>query len=201
MLNQDDVNNSQFGSLDSLINAICLLDAQYVRPMPYEIVPFRPKIPFNQPRPKTLTVRERLASVSSLDSLGSLETIEYRPQVELTRPKIPRKRIGREQTKALQTLFDDGIHFPNRETRIHLSRELGLSVRTIQVWFQNRRQAVKNNARAAAAMQSPSNGGCNEKEKERKSQLMEKMSIRWMKPVVFTSTLGSHATPSRLAKS
>lgn len=54
-----------------------------------------------------------------------------------------RKRIGRFQILELQRLFDSGVRFPDKELRARLSERLKLSPRTVQVWFQNRRQNHK----------------------------------------------------------
>lgn len=117
---------------------------------------------------------ERLHSVSSVTSLSSFSGHESpidSPSLPITTIrscKVQRKRISPEQTNVLQGLFESGIHFPNREMRDRLSNELDLSPRTIQVWFQNRRQAARNKARG---MERPPPG--------------HKLSIRWMKPCVF----------------
>lgn len=54
-----------------------------------------------------------------------------------------RKRIGGWQVAVLQAIFARGVHFPDRQLRMQLSSQLQLSSRTIQVWFQNQRQAHK----------------------------------------------------------
>ena len=54
-----------------------------------------------------------------------------------------RKRIGLNQLQELQALFDSGIRFPDKSFREKLGEKLGLSGRTIQIWFQNRRQNMK----------------------------------------------------------
>lgn len=64
---------------------------------------------------------------------------------ELKSPRKPlRKRIGRAQIICLQELFENGIKMPDKELREQLGEKLGLTPRTIQVWFQNRRQNKKN---------------------------------------------------------
>lgn len=54
-----------------------------------------------------------------------------------------RKRIGSLQLAELQALFNSGIRFPDKNLREKLGEQLGLTPRTIQVWFQNRRQNSK----------------------------------------------------------
>lgn len=56
-----------------------------------------------------------------------------------------RKRIGEHQAKALRAIFESVTQFPNRYLRENLAESLGLTPRTIQVWFQNRRQNLKCN--------------------------------------------------------
>lgn len=138
---------------------------------------------------------KRIASVSSLTSMDSLATEpsprcsplpchqllvmetplgtyeqQQHHQPPLPRAKAPRKRISQEQTDALQSLFDGGVHFPTRELRERLARQLALTCRTVQVWFQNRRQAARNRQRGD---DRPLPG--------------QKLAIRWMKPIVFNA--------------
>jgi 2-keto-4-pentenoate hydratase len=54
-----------------------------------------------------------------------------------------RKRIGSLQIAELQALFDSGIRFPDKQLRERMGEKMGLTPRTIQVWFQNRRQNSK----------------------------------------------------------
>ena len=54
-----------------------------------------------------------------------------------------RKRIGGFQIIELQEIFNSGIRFPDKNLRESLGEKLGLTPRTIQVWFQNRRQNSK----------------------------------------------------------
>lgn len=54
-----------------------------------------------------------------------------------------RKRIGRVQLIQLEEIFESGTKMPDKDLRDKLSEKLGLTSRTIQVWFQNRRQNIK----------------------------------------------------------
>lgn len=56
--------------------------------------------------------------------------------------KPKRKRISPEQLKVLNSVFQT-TYFPSTQLRISLGLQLKLSPRTIQIWFQNRRQAYK----------------------------------------------------------
>lgn len=152
-----------FGYLSCLIDAVNAIDSPDSRSA-------------TAPEPR----QERLVSVSSVVSLCSLAPpsppqSSSPPPISLShslypmpRTKVPRKRISTEQTATLQMLFDTGVHFPTREIRERLARQLNLKTRTIQVWFQNRRQAARNRARG---VERPPSG--------------QKLAIRWMKPVVF----------------
>lgn len=100
------------------------------------------------------------------EGLGGDGYVDSAPRV-----KIPRKRISMEQTEVLQTLFESGVHFPTREIREKLSKQLSLSARTIQVWFQNRRQAARNKIKGIE-----------------KASPNKKLAIRWMKPVIFQTS-------------
>lgn len=63
---------------------------------------------------------------------------------ERSSSKNTRKRIDPDSVKILMELFESGVHFPSREQREGLAKRLSLPSRTIQIWFQNKRQAYKN---------------------------------------------------------
>ncbi|KAI8639343.1 hypothetical protein BD408DRAFT_421624 [Parasitella parasitica] len=56
--------------------------------------------------------------------------------------KIKRRRATVLQTQALQKVFDKTA-FPSTGLRENLARHLGMSPRTVQIWFQNKRQAAR----------------------------------------------------------
>ncbi|KAL3072661.1 hypothetical protein niasHS_017635 [Heterodera schachtii] len=57
-------------------------------------------------------------------------------------PKRPRTILNAPQRKAFKIAFDKGPK-PSRKVREQLARETGLSVRVVQVWFQNQRAKMK----------------------------------------------------------
>jgi hypothetical protein len=57
-----------------------------------------------------------------------------------TRPNMSKRTsISKQQTSILNEYYLVN-HYPNQEEKLKLSRMLNLSERTIQIWFQNRRQ-------------------------------------------------------------
>lgn len=58
-------------------------------------------------------------------------------------PKLKRKRLNSHQLFALETVFEETC-FPSTDLRNRLGLHLGLSPRTIQIWFQNKRQSSRN---------------------------------------------------------
>ncbi|KAG2193236.1 hypothetical protein INT46_004812 [Mucor plumbeus] len=56
--------------------------------------------------------------------------------------KIKRRRATVLQTQELQKVFEKTA-FPSTGLRENLARHLGMSPRTVQIWFQNKRQAAR----------------------------------------------------------
>ncbi|KAJ2156053.1 Short stature homeobox protein 2, partial [Coemansia sp. RSA 552] len=56
--------------------------------------------------------------------------------------KGKRKRASPQQLEVLNEVFAS-TSFPSTETRQRLARELGMTPRTVQIWFQNKRQASR----------------------------------------------------------
>ncbi|CAG8510732.1 3959_t:CDS:2 [Ambispora gerdemannii] len=67
--------------------------------------------------------------------------------------KAKRKRANANQLKVLNEVFQHTF-FPSTELRIQLGKQLGMSPRTVQIWFQNKRQSWRSKTRA-----STTNGG------------------------------------------
>uniref|UniRef100_A0AC35GA15 Uncharacterized protein n=1 Tax=Panagrolaimus sp. PS1159 TaxID=55785 RepID=A0AC35GA15_9BILA len=57
-------------------------------------------------------------------------------------PKRPRTILNSQQRKAFKIAFDKGSK-PTKKVREQLASETGLSVRVVQVWFQNQRAKIK----------------------------------------------------------
>lgn len=61
---------------------------------------------------------------------------------EMKFEKCKRKRATAVQTQILQNAFAKTA-FPSTLQREYLARRLGMSPRTVQIWFQNKRQAAR----------------------------------------------------------
>ncbi|KAI8376152.1 uncharacterized protein BYT42DRAFT_614933 [Radiomyces spectabilis] len=71
------------------------------------------------------------------------------PLSDTTHPQRKRTRATPEQLAVLENAFSVNPS-PNNRVRVQLSRQLGMSERTIQIWFQNRRAKMKNMAKRSA---------------------------------------------------
>ncbi|KAG2190100.1 hypothetical protein INT46_008757 [Mucor plumbeus] len=60
--------------------------------------------------------------------------------------KAKRKRASPNQLVVLNRIFSQ-TYFPSTEIRIELGKQLGMSPRTVQIWFQNKRQALRSRGR------------------------------------------------------
>jgi hypothetical protein len=60
--------------------------------------------------------------------------------------KAKRKRASPNQLVVLNRIFAQ-TYFPSTEIRIELGKQLGMSPRTVQIWFQNKRQALRSRGR------------------------------------------------------
>ncbi|KAI7901741.1 uncharacterized protein BX663DRAFT_513888 [Cokeromyces recurvatus] len=56
--------------------------------------------------------------------------------------KAKRRRASSKQLDVLNKVFERTF-FPSTQLRAELGRQLGMSPRTVQIWFQNRRQAIR----------------------------------------------------------
>ncbi|KAI9276564.1 hypothetical protein BY458DRAFT_505364 [Sporodiniella umbellata] len=60
--------------------------------------------------------------------------------------KAKRRRANSEQLQVLNRVFDRTF-FPSTQVRAELGRQLNMNPRTVQIWFQNRRQAMRTKER------------------------------------------------------
>ncbi|KAF9104579.1 hypothetical protein BGX27_010042 [Mortierella sp. AM989] len=64
--------------------------------------------------------------------------------------KAKRKRANQEQLSVLNAAFERS-YFPSTEERLRLSKQTKMCPRTVQIWFQNKRQSVKARTEAMDA--------------------------------------------------
>jgi hypothetical protein len=69
--------------------------------------------------------------------------------------KAKRKRASPNQLQVLNRIFNQ-TYFPSTEIRIELGKQLGMSPRTVQIWFQNKRQALRSRGRHTPNSPPPS---------------------------------------------
>ncbi|KAI8098962.1 uncharacterized protein BX664DRAFT_320033 [Halteromyces radiatus] len=60
--------------------------------------------------------------------------------------KAKRRRASNKQLQVLNRVFEHTF-FPSTQLRTQLGRQLNMSPRTVQIWFQNRRQAIRTKER------------------------------------------------------
>ncbi|KAI9320810.1 hypothetical protein BX666DRAFT_2131047 [Dichotomocladium elegans] len=85
---------------------------------------------------------------SPRNSSGVLEMYSF-PFAYHRAVKAKRKRASPWQTAALEEVFKQ-TEFPSSSIRCELGLRLGMTPRTIQIWFQNKRQATKRSTTTAA---------------------------------------------------
>lgn len=74
---------------------------------------------------------------------STMDTIQQQLDASLNFPRKKRSRASPEQLEKLNNAFELNS-MPTASNRIELSKEVGMSPRAIQVWFQNRRAKAKN---------------------------------------------------------
>ncbi|TCD71244.1 hypothetical protein EIP91_011722 [Steccherinum ochraceum] len=77
----------------------------------------------------------------------------YNPEPE-PMIKKKRKRADAEQLKVLNETYARTA-FPSTEERIELAKKLGMSARSVQIWFQNKRQSMRQSTRQASTHAPP----------------------------------------------
>ncbi|KAG2203734.1 hypothetical protein INT46_010668 [Mucor plumbeus] len=67
--------------------------------------------------------------------------------------KAKRRRASSKQLDVLNKVFERTF-FPSTQLRAELGRQLGMSPRTVQIWFQNRRQAIRTRERFSSSREN-----------------------------------------------
>ena len=83
-------------------------------------------------------------------SSGDAHVIVYRGNSQ--RRNVKRANVY--QLDVLNQVFEQTF-FPSTELRAELGKQLGMSPRTVQIWFQNKRQSIRTRQRMAAERQQP----------------------------------------------
>ncbi|KAG0763165.1 hypothetical protein G6F57_006576 [Rhizopus arrhizus] len=84
--------------------------------------------------------------IANLLSTPPLSPTSFEEHHHRTDVKIKRKRASPDQLQILNRVFSQ-TYFPSTELRRALGKELGMSPRTVQIWFQNKRQALRTRGR------------------------------------------------------
>ncbi|KAJ3373571.1 Double homeobox protein 4 [Allomyces arbusculus] len=123
-----------------------------------EHVPAAPPSPLPSPRPSPASsnATRHLAATSDDDTTSTAATASA---AAVATSEKPRSRLTREQTAILKRVYAV-TYFPDRATKEQLAGELGIPVRTVQIWFQNQRQyhRIKLKKKAAKAKASGASG-------------------------------------------
>ena len=100
----------------------------------YDILPSFHDI-LRSPRPSVLDVNNLLCSEEEPTTTKVID-------VSGTSIKTKRKRATPTQLSVLNRVFNQTF-FPSTELRMELGKQLGMSPRTVQIWFQNKRQSMR----------------------------------------------------------
>ncbi|KAF1800536.1 hypothetical protein FB192DRAFT_1283412 [Mucor lusitanicus] len=92
--------------------------------------------------------QHHLLQVSNLLTEDDMEDYDDEPV------KAKRKRASPSQLSVLNRVFEQTF-FPSTELRMELGKQLGMSPRTVQIWFQNKRQSIRTRERGVTHIASP----------------------------------------------
>lgn len=104
--------------------------------------------------------KRQASSVLSIQNLLSpvvdeeKKTPATRAATRRSRAKTKRKRASPSQLAVLNQVFNQ-TYFPSTELRAELGKQLGMNPRTVQIWFQNKRQALRARDRACRKHLTP----------------------------------------------
>ncbi|KAI0081238.1 homeobox-domain-containing protein [Panus rudis PR-1116 ss-1] len=131
----------------------------YGAPDPRNLPPAVPPMSYNPSQGAAMGRRSSMSVDRTVHSRASVHgQVPYArvppqaPSYEEPEPMIKkkRKRADAEQLKVLNDTYNRTA-FPSTEERVELAKKLGMSARSVQIWFQNKRQAMRNSQRQAAA--------------------------------------------------
>lgn len=88
-------------------------------------------------------------NIANLLSSPPLSPTSFDGHQQRTDLKVKRKRASPDQLAVLNRVFSQ-TYFPSTEVRRALGKQLGMSPRTVQIWFQNKRHALRNRGRQGA---------------------------------------------------
>jgi hypothetical protein len=99
--------------------------------------------------PTTITTTTTsTTNITTTTTTGNTVKAAYNNHHDRNNLKAKRKRASPNQLVVLNRIFSQ-TYFPSTEIRIELGKQLGMSPRTVQIWFQNKRQALRSRGRHA----------------------------------------------------
>ncbi|KAH9040168.1 homeobox-domain-containing protein [Lactarius pseudohatsudake] len=86
----------------------------------------------------------------------AMSPVDYEPPSDAAEPTIKkkRKRADARQLEVLNATYNRTA-FPSTEERAALAKQLDMSARSVQIWFQNKRQAMRQGGRATTSTPNP----------------------------------------------
>ncbi|ORX51954.1 hypothetical protein DM01DRAFT_1336944 [Hesseltinella vesiculosa] len=91
---------------------------------------------------KDTSSKQKRGSLPSFPSLDEDPAYPSDTNAAEDKVKAKRRRANAKQLQILNQVFERTF-FPSTQMRAELGRQLGMSPRTVQIWFQNKRQAMR----------------------------------------------------------
>lgn len=96
----------------------------------------------NSSKQDSIICSQSSQNIKTLDS----SNIDIKKDLDIHKDSQKRKRLNSSQSTVLKGVFEY-TYFPSTELRKRLAQQLGLTPRTIQIWFQNKRQNWRNRSK------------------------------------------------------
>ncbi|KAF9360429.1 hypothetical protein BGX26_009416 [Mortierella sp. AD094] len=109
--------------------------------------------------------------------------------------KAKRKRANAEQLSVLNAAFERS-YFPSTEERLRLSKQTKMCPRTVQIWFQNKRQSVKARTEAMDAAVAAAGAG-RRRGSQAQSRVREEAEERNLQKRTYDESNDNVAHPSQ----